>query len=77
MMNGRSLTMAITIHIADDHSMFRAGLRALIEKESDLSVTGESGNSFETLDRVRAETPGMSTSAVSRRFRRRCRRWPS
>ena len=66
--------MTITIHIADDHSMFRAGLRALIEKESDLVVLGESGNSFDTLEKVRTakpnvvildiNMPGMTTSSV-------------
>jgi DNA-binding NarL/FixJ family response regulator len=66
--------VSITIHIADDHSVFRAGLRALIEKEPDFEVLGESGNSFDTLKEVRntrpevlildVNMPGMTTSSV-------------
>jgi DNA-binding NarL/FixJ family response regulator len=43
------IQMAIKIHIADDHAMFRTGLVALIEKEDDMVVVGETGNAFDTL----------------------------
>lgn len=66
--------MATTVHVADDHSVFRAGLRALIEKEKDFLVTGESGNSFDTMKSVIKDKPdvlildinmpGISTSNV-------------
>jgi two-component system response regulator NreC len=39
----------VRIHIADDHAMFRSGVIALIEKESDMEVVGETGNVFDTL----------------------------
>lgn len=51
--------MTIKIHIADDHTVFRAGLRALVEKESDLEVVGETGNSFDTLRAVEHEAPDV------------------
>ncbi len=42
--------MPIRIHIADDHAVFRSGLRAFLEKEDDFFVAGESGNTSETLE---------------------------
>jgi len=42
--------MKIRILIADDHAVFRSGLRALLEKEDDFEVVGETGSGRETLD---------------------------
>jgi DNA-binding NarL/FixJ family response regulator len=44
--------MSIRIFIADDHPVFRSGLRALLEKESDLEVVGEAGNGVDTIRAV-------------------------
>jgi DNA-binding NarL/FixJ family response regulator len=66
--------MSIRILIADDHAVFRSGLKALLEKESDLKVIGETGNGFDTI-RAAAEMdfdvllldvtmPGLSGSKV-------------
>jgi len=41
--------MSIRVFIADDHAVFRSGLRALLEKESDIEVVGETGNGFDTI----------------------------
>lgn len=41
--------MTIQILIADDHAVFRSGIRALLEKESDMVVVGETGSGVETL----------------------------
>jgi len=41
--------MAIRILIADDHAVFRSGLRALLEKEEDFEVVGETGSGLDTL----------------------------
>jgi len=41
--------MPIGILIADDHAIFRSGLRALLEKEGDLEVVAETGTGFDTL----------------------------
>ena len=38
------------IILADDHTMFRSGLKSLIEKESDLKVVAEARNGEELLD---------------------------
>jgi two-component system response regulator NreC len=68
--------MTIQVHIADDHAVFRSGLKALIEKEADLVVIGETGNSFDTLrwfSEHKADVlvldinmPGPPTSEVAR-----------
>ena len=44
--------MPIRIIIADDHAVFRSGLRMLLEKEPDLQVVGETGNGFDTIRSV-------------------------
>ena len=41
--------MSIRILIADDHAVFRSGLRALLERESDFEVTGETESGTDTL----------------------------
>jgi DNA-binding NarL/FixJ family response regulator len=41
--------MSIRVLIADDHAVFRSGLRALLEKEQDLVVVGETGDGRETV----------------------------
>ena len=41
--------MTIRILLADDHAIFRSGLRALLEKEADMTVVGETGSGHETL----------------------------
>lgn len=41
--------MSIRIVIADDHAVFRSGLRALLEKENDFEVVGEAGTGTETV----------------------------
>ncbi len=41
--------MTIRTLIADDHTIFRSGLRALLERAPDIEVVAESGNGFETI----------------------------
>ena len=45
--------MPIRILIADDHAVFRSGLRVLLEKEDDLEVVAECGDGFETVRTVK------------------------
>jgi two-component system response regulator NreC len=71
--------MTIKIHLADDHAVFRSGLKALVEKEEDLIVVGETGNSFDTLKWFTEHVadvlvldinmPGPPTSEVARELR--------
>jgi two-component system response regulator NreC len=49
----------IRIHITDDHAVFRCGLKAFIEKESDLRVVSEATDADETLEQVRSCKPDV------------------
>ena len=49
--------MPIRILIADDHTLFRAGLRALLEHETDFEVVGEAANGHETLSQLEKTSP--------------------
>jgi two-component system nitrate/nitrite response regulator NarL len=51
--------LPIAIVIADDHALFRDGLRRLIESESDLRITGEAADGDQALDVVRAVRPDI------------------
>lgn len=67
--------MPIRIVIADDHPVFRSGLRALLEKESDFVVVEEAGTGLETIRLTSAKDfdvllldinmPGMTGPAIA------------
>ena len=40
------------VFVADDHALFRAGVKALLAEESDLEVAGEAGNVVERKENV-------------------------
>jgi DNA-binding NarL/FixJ family response regulator len=54
------MTEPISILIADDHPVFRTGLRQIIESESDLSVIAESVNGAEALRDLRGCRPQVA-----------------
>ena len=45
--------------LVDDHAMFRAGMKALLEDEAFLTVVGEASNGDEAVDQVRALKPDV------------------
>jgi NarL family two-component system response regulator LiaR len=45
--------------LADDHAMFRQGLRALLDKLPDISVIGEATDGFEAVERARLLRPDV------------------
>ena len=49
----------IRILIADDHPLFRAGLRALLESVPDTEVVGEATNGHEAVEFARTLTPDV------------------
>lgn len=49
----------IKILLVDDHQMFRAGIRALIEAEERFEVIGEASSGDEAVDRVRELKPDI------------------
>ena len=53
------------ILLADDHNIFRRGLKKLIEEMEDLDVVGEAGDGLELLDLLREMTPDMVILDIS------------
>jgi len=51
--------MDIKIVLADDHPLFRKGLRLIFEEEQDMRVVGEAGNGQEAIDLVRKLAPDV------------------
>jgi two-component system response regulator NreC len=51
--------MSVRVLIVDDHAVFRAGLRLLINAESDLEAVGEAGNARDAVFQARALKPDV------------------
>ena len=51
--------MPIRCLVVDDHTLFRAGLRRLLEAEEGFAVIAEAGNAAEALDQVRELQPDV------------------
>jgi DNA-binding NarL/FixJ family response regulator len=49
----------IRVLIADDHALFREGVRALLSKYEDLEVTGEAAEGKEAIDQVKKLRPDI------------------
>lgn len=49
----------IRVHITDDHAVFRCGLKAFIDQQSDMKVVSESGSADETLAAVESTRPDV------------------
>ena len=45
--------MTLRVLLADDHAVFRSGLRALLEPEDDMHVVAETGSGLDTIAAVR------------------------
>lgn len=41
--------MSIRVHIADDHNIFRDGLRSFLDRAGGITIVGETGDGFQTL----------------------------
>lgn len=51
--------MPVRVFLVDDHSVVRAGLRALLEPEADLTVVGEAGTAADALVRIPLASPDV------------------
>lgn len=50
----------ITVFLADDHRMFRQGLRTLLDATGDIRVVGEAGDGQEALRRIEKVQPDVA-----------------
>ncbi|MEP7146004.1 MAG: response regulator transcription factor [bacterium] len=50
----------IKIIIADDHPIFRSGLRQIIEDEQDIEIIGEAGDGLQALDLILEKNPDIA-----------------
>lgn len=55
----------IRIVLADDHTIVRSGLRALLERRSNLIVVGEASNGREIIDVVEQELPDVALMDIA------------
>ncbi|MCF7810443.1 response regulator transcription factor [bacterium] len=55
----------IGIILADDHKLFRDGLRILLEKDSDFTVIGEADNGLKTISMARDLKPDIIIMDIS------------
>lgn len=55
----------ISVVLAEDHAIIREGLRALIEKESDMEVIGEAENGLQAVQQARQLRPDIVIMDVS------------
>jgi two-component system response regulator NreC len=55
----------IRILLADDHTVMRAGLRLLLERQTDLAVIGEAEDGRQTVELVDAKEPNVVVMDIS------------
>lgn len=51
--------MAIRILLIDDHSLFRSGVRLLLQRQADFEIVGEAADGLEGIKRAKALTPDV------------------
>jgi DNA-binding NarL/FixJ family response regulator len=55
----------IKVLLADDHAIFRAGLRRLVEEAGDMKVVAEAADGREAIERVQHATPDVAVIDIS------------
>ena len=58
-------TKSIRVLLADDHSLVRAGIRALLEKLPGVTVTGEASDGREAIDLIKTQQPDVVLLDIS------------
>ena len=59
------MSQAITVLLADDHAMFRSGLKALLADEASIEVVGEASTGDEAVDQTRRIRPQVVVMDLS------------
>lgn len=57
--------MSITIFLADDHAMFREGIRLLLDTQKDMEVVGEAGNGRDAVRQAVKLSPNIVLMDIS------------
>lgn len=55
----------IRVLLVDDHSLFRSGVKALIQRDEDIEVIGEGGNALEGIELARSLRPEVVLMDIS------------
>ena len=55
----------IRVFLCDDHTLFRQGIRKLLELERDIKIVGEAGNGQELLDNFKKTAPDIILMDIS------------
>ena len=55
----------IKVLLADDHTMFREGLRQILERQADMTVVGEAGDGREAAEKVESLAPNIVLVDIS------------
>lgn len=50
----------MNIFLADDHPLFRMGLRIALNQEKEMKVIGEAGDGFSAVEKIRSTPPDLS-----------------
>ena len=58
-------TESIRVLLADDHTLMRAGIHALLERLAGIEVAGEAGDGREVLDLIKAHQPDVVLMDIS------------
>lgn len=51
---------SMKVFLADDHPLFRMGLKLALEQEADIQLGGEASDGFSAVDRIRADPPDVA-----------------
>ena len=63
--NSKPSTKSIRVLLADDHTLVRAGIRALLEKLPGVEVAGEASDGREVIDLIKAQQPDVVLMDIS------------
>ena len=55
----------IRVFLADDHQLFREGVRSLLSRAPDIEVVGEAGNGLDAVARIQELTPDVVLMDIS------------